>query len=74
MSTRFLAPSFRVMVATWFLTVPVARWSADAISAAALVASGDPSLFALDRPGTYSLVAAPAFGLLAWSRSRAIPR
>lgn len=39
------------------------------LQAVALTLAGDPRLFAPDRPGAYSLVGGPAFGLLA-SRSR----
>ncbi|GIJ11969.1 hypothetical protein ACFFMR_32680 [Micromonospora andamanensis] len=44
------------------------------MQAALLVAAADPRLFAPDRPGTYSLLAGPAFGLLAWNRRAARPK
>ncbi|MQA81274.1 MAG: hypothetical protein GEV10_22785 [Streptosporangiales bacterium] len=40
------------------------------LQAVALALSGDLALFGPARPGTYSAVAGPAFGVLAWQRWR----
>lgn len=40
------------------------------LQAVLLLMAGDPRLFAPDRPGTYSLVGGPAFGVVAWASLR----